>query len=124
MKKIRKVWRTFTDLSRWADWSTVATNITFDSDRFEEGEPSPLVAGLDSSFLTVDDRVETEQIESLLDCLAHGALDLLDRKRLADHVVDERIESVRALALVGIAGHQQDRQVGPRLPDTPAEVEA
>lgn len=34
--------------------------------RFEDGEPSPLVAGLDPSFLTVDDRVEIEQIESLL----------------------------------------------------------
>ena len=34
--------------------------------RFAEGEPSPLVAGLDPSFLTVDDRIETEQIESLL----------------------------------------------------------
>jgi ethylmalonyl-CoA mutase len=34
--------------------------------RFEEGEPSPLVAGLEPSFLTVDDAVEAEQIESLL----------------------------------------------------------
>jgi (2R)-ethylmalonyl-CoA mutase len=34
--------------------------------RFEAGEPSPLVAGLEPSFLTVDDSVEAEQIESLL----------------------------------------------------------
>src|SRR5712691_7253273 len=29
-----------------------------------------------------------------------------------NHVVDERVEAVGALALVGVAGHQQDRQVG------------
>jgi (2R)-ethylmalonyl-CoA mutase len=33
--------------------------------RFEEGEPSPLTAGLDASFLTVDDAVENEQIAIL-----------------------------------------------------------
>jgi (2R)-ethylmalonyl-CoA mutase len=33
--------------------------------RFAEGEPSPLTAGLDASFLTVDDAVENEQIEIL-----------------------------------------------------------
>jgi (2R)-ethylmalonyl-CoA mutase len=33
--------------------------------RFEEGEPSPLTAGLEASFLTVDDAVEAEQIEAL-----------------------------------------------------------
>jgi (2R)-ethylmalonyl-CoA mutase len=33
--------------------------------RFEEGESSPLTAGLEASFLTVDDAVEAEQIEAL-----------------------------------------------------------
>ena len=33
--------------------------------RFEEGEPSPLTAGLDASFLTVDEAVENEQIAIL-----------------------------------------------------------
>jgi (2R)-ethylmalonyl-CoA mutase len=33
--------------------------------RFEEGEPSPLTAGLEASFLAVDDTVENEQIEAL-----------------------------------------------------------
>ncbi len=33
--------------------------------RFTEGEPSPLTAGLPETFLTVDDAVENEQIEAL-----------------------------------------------------------
>jgi ethylmalonyl-CoA mutase len=33
--------------------------------QFEEGEPSPLTAGLEASFLTVDDAVENEQIAIL-----------------------------------------------------------
>jgi len=33
--------------------------------RFTEGEPSPLTAGLQETFLTVDDAVENEQIEAL-----------------------------------------------------------
>lgn len=33
--------------------------------RFTEGEPSPLTAGLQESFLTVDEAVENEQIEAL-----------------------------------------------------------
>jgi (2R)-ethylmalonyl-CoA mutase len=33
--------------------------------RFEEGEPSPLTAGLEATFLSVDDSVENEQIEAL-----------------------------------------------------------
>jgi (2R)-ethylmalonyl-CoA mutase len=33
--------------------------------RFEEGEPSPLTAGLEASFLAVDDDVESKQIEVL-----------------------------------------------------------
>lgn len=33
--------------------------------RFSEGEPSPLTAGLQQNFLTVDDAVESEQIETL-----------------------------------------------------------
>jgi (2R)-ethylmalonyl-CoA mutase len=33
--------------------------------RFTEGEPSPLTAGLQQTFLTVDDAVENEQVEAL-----------------------------------------------------------
>ncbi len=32
------------------------------------------------------------------------------RERLGDHVVDQQLEIGGALALKGIAGHQQDRQ--------------
>ena len=35
--------------------------------------------------------------------LAHGALDLIDRERLGEHVVHQRIQPVRALALIGKA---------------------
>ena len=35
-----------------------------------------------------------------------------DRERLRDHVVDDGVEAVGAFALIGVAGHQQDGQVG------------
>jgi hypothetical protein len=41
--------------------------------------------------------------------LAHGALDLLHGEWLGDHVVHQRIQPMRSLALIGIAGHQHDR---------------
>lgn len=54
--------------------------------RFEEGEPSPLTAGLEASFLAVDDDVESKQIEVLWEFRSRrdggrvaGALDHLRR---------------------------------------------
>ena len=35
-----------------------------------------------------------------------------DRERLGDHVVDDGVEAVGALALIGIAGHQQNGEIG------------
>ena len=34
---INKIWKTFTDLTCWADWNTVATDAASDSGRLEEG---------------------------------------------------------------------------------------
>ena len=59
--------------------------------RFTEGEPSPLTAGLPETFLTVDDAVENEQIEALRDfrsrrdgAAAARALDRLRESVLRD----------------------------------------
>jgi len=35
---IKKIWKTFTDLTCWADWNTVAGKVASDSGRIEEGE--------------------------------------------------------------------------------------
>jgi len=35
---IRKIWKTFTDLTCWAGWNTVATDAASGSGRLEEGE--------------------------------------------------------------------------------------
>ncbi len=35
---IKRIWKTFTDLTRWADWNTAATDAASDSGRIEEGE--------------------------------------------------------------------------------------
>jgi hypothetical protein len=35
---LRAIWKTFTDLTCWADWNTVATGVASGSGRFEEGE--------------------------------------------------------------------------------------
>lgn len=35
---IKKIWKTFTDLTCWADWNTVARDAVSDSGRLEEGE--------------------------------------------------------------------------------------
>ena len=42
----------------------------------------------------------------------HRGTDIGEREGLGDHVVDQRVEAVRALALVGVAGHQQDDELG------------
>ncbi len=36
--ELKKIWKTFTDLTCWADWNTVASKAASDSGRLEEGE--------------------------------------------------------------------------------------
>ena len=35
---LKTIWKTFTDLTCWADWNTVAGKVASDSGRIEEGE--------------------------------------------------------------------------------------
>jgi len=35
---LKKIWKTFTDLTCWADWNTVAREVASDSGRIEEGD--------------------------------------------------------------------------------------
>src|SRR5512137_1057373 len=35
---LKTIWKTFTDLTCWADWNTVAGKVVSDSGRIEEGE--------------------------------------------------------------------------------------
>jgi hypothetical protein len=35
---LKDIWKTFTDLTCWADWNTVAGKVASDSGRIEEGE--------------------------------------------------------------------------------------
>jgi len=35
---LKKIWKTFTDLTCWADWNTIASRVASDSGRLEEGE--------------------------------------------------------------------------------------
>src|SRR5882757_4243189 len=48
------------------------------------------------------------RVERAVDGGAHDA----ERERLGEHVVDQRVETVGALALVGITRHQQDGHGG------------
>jgi len=36
--ELKEIWETFTDLTCWADWNTVASKAASDSGRLEEGE--------------------------------------------------------------------------------------
>jgi hypothetical protein len=55
---LAKIWKTFTDLTCWADWNTVATDAASGSGRLEEGDTFTFRPRLFSVPITIEPKIE------------------------------------------------------------------
>jgi hypothetical protein len=55
---LAKIWKTFTDLTCWADWNTVTTDAASGSGRLEEGEKFTFCLRPFSLPITVEPKIE------------------------------------------------------------------